>query len=290
MMKPLLRSCLLVCSAVTCLFGDVTYEQSIRYTGGTMLNVVRKMANSPTHGSSGGGDLKAEFQDQNFTVYVKGPKMARIGNSLSLIYDLDAGTITTINHYEHIYSVMTVEEMRQQAQRLQQRAYRGQITDADFDVKLDKSGHTRNIDGKTAHETLMTLTAKSGGPNGQMVVKADAWLVPLEPATREVIDYANRLSAKFSETFSGSPMLGAASAGIVATMKEAAKLDGYSVLTDIEVSGVSSPLLSAMGSANNDANAPVIQMQVASSKFIAGPVDDAKFTPPPGYTAQTHRP
>jgi hypothetical protein len=73
-------------------------------------------------------------------------------------------------------------------------------------------------------------------------------------------------------------------------MNEAAKLDGYSVLTDIDVSGVSSPLLSAMGSANNDANAPLVQMEIESSKFIAGPVDDSKFTIPPGYTKESHHP
>jgi hypothetical protein len=288
-MRGLLRCSLLGLSAVACLVGDVTYDQNVRYTGGTTLNIVHKMASTATLGGVSGSDLQAEFQDQKFTVYLKGPKMARIGNSLSLIYDLDAGTITTINNPKHTYSVMTIEEMRQQSQHLQQRANRGQTTDADFDIKLEKMGHTRNIDGKTAHEALMTLTAKSGGPNGQMVVKADAWLVPLEPATREVINYSNRLSAKFGETFSGSPMLGAASAGIGAAMKEAARLDGYSVLTYIDVSGVSSPMLSAMGSANNDANAPLIQMQVESSKFIAGPIDDSKFTIPAGYTEQSHR-
>jgi hypothetical protein len=289
-MRGLLRGSLLGLSAVACLFCDVTYDQNVRYTGGTMLNIARKMASNTTPRTSGAGDLQAEFQNQKFTVYLKGPKMARIGSSLSLIYDLDAGTITTINNRQHTYSVMSFEEMRQHGERIQQSANRGQTTNVDFDVKLDRRGQARNINGQIAHEVLMTLTAKSGGPNGQMVVKADAWLVPLEPAKREVIDYANRLSAKFGETFSGSPMLGAASAGIGAAMNEAAKLDGYSVLTDIDVSGVSSPLLSAMGSANNDANAPLVQMEIESSKFIAGPVDDSKFTIPPGYTKEPHQP
>jgi hypothetical protein len=288
-MKRLLRCSLLALPAVARLFGDVTYNQSIRYTGGTMLTVVHRMANDPAHGGSSGGDLQAQFQDQTFTVYLKGSKMARIGNSLSLIYNLEVGTITTINNPKHTYSVMTFEEMRRQSQQLQQRANRGQTTNVDFDVKVENTGHTRNVNGQTAREALMILTAKSGGANGQMVVRTDAWLVPLEAATREVIAYSNRLSARFGETFSGSPMLGTASAGIGAAIKEAAKLDGYSVLTDIDVTGVSSPMLSAMGSANNDANAPLIQMEIESSKFIAERVDDSKFTIPPGYAAETHR-
>jgi hypothetical protein len=255
-----------------------------------MLNIVRKMASSPTAGNSSASDLQTEFQDQKFTVYLKGPKMVRIGSSVSLIYDLDAGTITTINNQKHTYSVMTFDEMRQHAEHMQQRANRGDTESTDFDVKLNSTGHRRNINGRTADEVLMTLTSKSGGANGQMVVKAEAWLVPLEPATREVVNYSNRLSEKFGETFSGSPMLGAASAGIGAAIKEAAKLDGYSVLTNIDVTGASSPMLSALGSANNDANAPLIQMQIESSHFIAGPVEDSKFTISPGYTAQSHHP
>lgn len=251
-----------------------------------MLNVLRKMANNPMLGGSG---LQAQLQDQKFTVYLKGPKMARLGNTASLIYDLDAGTITTVNNTQHTYSVMTFEQMRQTAEHVQERADRGAKTDVDFNVGVEKPGHTRDVNGQTAHEALITLTSKSGGPDGQMVVKADAWLVPLSPSTREVIDYSNRLSAKFGEAFSGSPMLGAASAGIGAAMKEAAKLDGYSMLTNIDVSGVSSPMLSAMGSANNDANAPLIQMEIESSKFTAGRVDDSKFTLRAGYTEQPHR-
>jgi hypothetical protein len=289
-MTRLLCRSLLGLSTAACLFGDATYDQNVRYTGGTMLNIVRKMASNPTPGSSAASDLQAEFQDQKFTVHLKGRKMARIGNSVSLIYDLDAGTITTINNQKHTYSVMTFDEMRQHAEHMQQRANRGDTVNADFDVKLNRTGHRRNINGYAADETLMTLISKSGGANGQMVVKADAWLVPLEPVTREVVNYSNRLSEKFGETFSGSPMLGAASAAIGAALKQAAKLDGYPILTNIDVSGVSSPMLSAMGSANNDANAPLIQMQIESSHFIAGPVEDSKFTISPGYTAQSHHP
>ena len=288
-MKGFLRIGLLAVSAMTCLLGDVTYDQNVRYTGGTLLDMMRKMASNPMLGRMGGGNLQTAFQDQKFTVYVKGPKMARIGPSFSSIYDLDAGTITTINHQKHTYAVMTFEEMRQQMDQMQRRANKTQTPNVDFDVKLDTTGQTRNIYGQTASEALMTLTAKTAGPGGQMVVKADTWLVPLDPATREVIDYSKRLSTKFGELFSGSPMLGAASAGIGAAMKEASKLDGYSVLTDIDVSGVSSPMLAAMGSANNDANAPLIKMEVQSSNFASGAIDDSKFAIPTGYTEQARR-
>ena len=72
-------------------------------------------------------------------------------------------------------------------------------------------------------------------------------------------------------------------------MKEASKLDGYTILTDIDVSGVSSPMLAAMGSANNDTNAPLIKLEVQSSNFVSGTIDDSKFAVPAGYTEQAHR-
>ncbi len=286
-MKTLLRVGLFTATTVACLFGDVTFNQTVQYTGGTLPAMVHNMASNPSAGPVGAGDLKAAFEDQRFTVYIKGPKMARVGVTVSSIFDLDTGTVTTINKQKRTYSVMTFEQMRQQMEQIQQRVNKGGPPKLDFDVKVEKATQTRNVNGQTATEAMMTLTSKSGGPNGQMVVKVDAWLVPLETATREIVTYSKNLSAKFGEAFAGSPMWGAASAGIGAAMQEAAKLDGYSVLTDIEVSGVSSSLLAAMGSANNDASAPLIKMEVQNSNFASGAVDDSKFAIPEGFTEQT---
>jgi hypothetical protein len=275
---------LLALLVIGSLFGDVTYDQSVRYTGGTLPGTMRKMAGNADHGST----LRAASQDQKFTVYVKGPKMARIGTDFSWIYDLDAGTVTTLDNQKRTYSKLTFEEMRQQMNQVQQRATKDPTSNVEFDVKSEKTGQTRTIDGRTASEIRITLTSKSAGAKGRMVVTADLWLIPLEPATREIVNYSRRLSVRFGETFSGSPMLGAASAGIGAAMKEAAKLDGYSVLTDVDVSGVSSPLTAAMGSANNDANAPLVKAEIQSSNFVLGTVDDSKFAIPAGYMEQTN--
>ncbi len=288
-MKTLLRAGLFTAITAACLLADVTFHQTVQYTGGTLPALVRKMASDQTAGRAGAGDLEAAFQDQRFTVYIKGSKMARSGTTFSSIFDLDAGTVTAINHQKRTYSVMSFEEMRRQMEQVQQRVSKGQPAKLDFDVKVNKGGQTRDINGQTATEALMTLTSKSGGPNGQMVVRVDAWLVPLEPATREIVTYSRNLSAEFGEAFAGSPMWGAASAGIGAAMQEASKLDGYSVFTDVEVSGVSSSLLAAMGSANNDSSAPLIKMEVKNSNFASGAVDDSNFAIPEGYTEQTNR-
>ena len=283
-MKTIWRAGLLTMLLAACLLADVTFDQTTRFTGGTMLDVLRKMADNPAIARSGGANLKAAFRDQKFAVYIKRTKMARIGELSSSIFDLETGTVTTINHQTRTYSKMTFAEMREQLDRLRERANKTEQGNPEFDVKVEKTGQKQTIDGESASEVLMTLTAKSAGPNGQMVVKANAWLVPLQPATQEVRDFGNRMSEKFMDAFAGSPMLGAASGGIAAAMKESSKLDGYPLLTDIQVSGAASPLLSAMGSANIDPTAPLLKMEVQSANFVSGPVDDSKFAVPAGYT------
>lgn len=282
-MRNLIRTGLLAGMTATCLLADASYDQTVKYTGGTLLDMMRGMASNPILGRLGGGSLKTAFEDQNFKVYVKGSKMARIGDLTSTIYDLDAGTVTTINHQKRSYVVQTFEEMRQEMERMQQRGHRGQSSDIDFDVKIDKTGQTRTIDGQSASETLMTMTAKSASANGQMVVKADFWLLPSDPSKREVMDYSKRLAEKYAYAFSGGPGLGAAGAGIAAAMREGNKFDGYPVLYDVDVSGVASPM-PAMGQRNSDPNAPLLKMETQSSHFASESVDDSKFSVPAGYS------
>jgi hypothetical protein len=260
---------------------DVSFDQTMKFTGGSMVEMMKRMANNPMLGRKGGG-FAAAFQDQNFKVYVKGSKMARIGSISSSIMDVDAGTMTIINNERHTYSTQTFDQMRQRMEEMQARMSHGQPGgDLQFDVKVDKTAQTRNIDGKTAIDTVLTLTAKSSGANGQMVVKVDAWVIEADQAMQDVRDYYRRLSQKFAYAFAGSPGLGSAGAGINAAYRELMKLDGYPVVTDIAVSGVASPM-----GAGGDPNAPMITMETQSTNFAVGPVDDSKFAIPAGYTQE----
>lgn len=267
-----------------CLFADVTYNETVKYTGGSMLDMVRRMANMPLVGKMGGNNLKNAFQDQNYSLFIKGPKMARLGGPYSSIYDLDAGTITTINNDKQTYTVQTFEELRQQLERMQERMNRGNGGNLDFDVKVETTGQKRDINGQSATETFMTMTAKAGATNGQMIVKVHAWLIPPDAAMHEAVEYSKRLAEKFQYAFAGfSPALGGASAGINAAMKEAMKQNGYPILEDVEVSGVSSPMMGMMGHSDSDPNAPAIQMETQASNFSTGAVDDSKFSVPAAY-------
>jgi hypothetical protein len=283
-MKVCLRLGLLAAASAVLLSADASYTQLTKFTGGTAVDMAKKMASMPMIGRMGGGAMRNAFEDQHYDVYVKGNKMARLGGMVSTIYDLDAGTITTINNTKQTYVTMTFEEMREQMERMQQRMNRkGSGGDLQFDVKVEKTGQTRTIDGQSTKETLITMTAKGDGGNGQMVVKTHAWLAPLSASTREIVDFSRKLGEKFAYAYGSSPMMGAAAGGLGAAMKEAFSQDGYPVETDVEVTGLATPM------GGGDPSAPFLQMEMQSSNFATGTVDDSKFSVPAGYKEEKRR-
>ena len=111
------------------------------------------------------------LQDHTSTVYLKGNKMAHIGPDASTIIDLDAGTLTTIDNQHRSYTTMTFDEMNQRMKEAQEKMSRhggNGGADIHFDVKVDDTGKTKTIDGKTAKEYVMTMTAQ-GQEQGQPV-------------------------------------------------------------------------------------------------------------------------
>ncbi|MFL6415402.1 MAG: hypothetical protein ACJ74Y_07005 [Bryobacteraceae bacterium] len=287
-MKRMNAAGLFLCIAAGCLWADATYTETTKYTGGTLIEMTQRMASNPILGRLAGGRLQSAFQDQTSTVFVKGAKMARVGQATTTIFDLDAGTVTNVNNEKRTYSVETFEEMRQRMEKMEQRTNRNGGGELEFDVKVTKTGQTRSIKEQTASETVMTLTAKSSGSQGQMVVKVDTWLVPSTSVSKELLDYQRKLAEKFAYAFGGAPSLGPAMGGMSAAMKEMRKLDGYPVLSDISVSGVSSPM-AAMGGGGGDPNAPLIAMETQVDNITSGSIDDAKLAVPAGFKQEKPR-
>jgi hypothetical protein len=285
----------LLASLTACgLWADVTYHQTTKFTGGSLVEMMKKMAAMPLMGRMGGGAMKTAFADQQQDVYIKGNKMASIGPLSTIVYDLDAGTITTMNHEKSTYSTVTFEEMRQQMEQMQQKMHKSTGQDLDFDVQATDTGQTRDIDGQTATEKLMTMTAKQSGKDGQMVIKSHLWLTPPTPAMTEATDFHKKLAIKAAYAMgSFSPTMGPASAGLQAAMKQAFQQAGYPVLTQTEVSGIAggggSPLGAMMGQNGGDPNAPMIQTETQAGNFMTAAVDDSKFAVPAGYKEEKRR-
>ena len=250
-----------------------------------MVEMLRNLAASPM-GRLAGHSMTNALQDQNSTVYIKGSKMARLGQNSSSIVDLDAGTITAIQNEKRTYSVMTFDQMQQAMSRAQHGQPAG---DMKFDIKVQPTSNTKVIDGQTATETLTTLTATSPDANGAtMVVNADYWMVPDEPGANDIREFHRKLAAKYQGMLEGNPMMGAASKGISAAMLESMKSGGYPVQMKTTISGVSSPMgRMGGGSGGGDPNAPFLIMESQYSNFSSGSVDDSKFSIPDGYKNRT---
>jgi len=288
-----IRISLIAGMAACGLLGDVTYHQTTKFTGGSLVDMMKKMASMPLMGRMGGGAMKTAFADQQHDVYIKGNKLASIGAVTSILYDLDAGTITTINHQKSTYSTMTFDEMRQQMEQMQQRMHKETGQDIEFDVKLSDTGQTRTIDGQTATEKLLIMTAKQAAKDGQMVIKSHLWLTSSTPPMNEVAEFHKKMAAKAAFAMGGfSPAMGSASTGLQAAMKESFQQNGFPVLTETEVSGVAgggNPLSAMMGQGGGDPNAPLIQTESQTGNFVTGPVDDSKFAIPAGYKEEKRR-
>jgi len=209
--------------------------------------------------------------------------MARIGPQTSTITDLDAGTMTTINNTKKTYTVTTFEEMKARAAEMPKRIKSGD-TNVDFDAKVDKTGKSKQIDGQTATEYLMTMSAKDAGAGGGMKVVSHVWLVPSEPGADEVRAFYKKVATQYKEALGGggNPMMGGAMRGMAAANAQLTTLDGIAVETHMQVSGVSSPM-GPMAQQGGDPNAPALIMTTQNKNYSSGGVDDAKFSVPEGY-------
>lgn len=290
-MKLFVRLGAVMVLAAGLLPADVSFQQTTKFLGGTLIDMMQKMASMPMMGRMMGGQ-QAAFQDQHYDVYLKGNKMARWGKLNSTIYDLDAGTITTINNAKQTYSATTFEEMQQRMEKMQERMNKGQQGDMEFDIKVSSTGQTQVIDGATAKETLIVMTAKQASAQGQMVVTTHAWLVPNKPEYKEIGEFQKKLAAKYAYAFSGGGM-GMAQTGkaMSEAMNQTMKQDGYPVLTDVVISGVApaGPMAGMGGGENADPNAPLMKVETTSDHFAASGADDSKFAVPAGYKEEKRR-
>jgi hypothetical protein len=248
---PLLPACILAATSLLA-HADFTYQESTQITGGSVVGMM-KLA----------GTFSKQARQANepvlTTVTVKGNRMARTTPDHTEIIDLDAGTITSIDHLKKQYTVMTFEQLRQQMEaamakaRAQQAQHPEPQTAADtnpqannvdvkFTVKVRNTDASRDVAGLAAKESILTMTAdatdKQSGQTGSLAVTNDMFLAPDIPGYDEVRDFYRRYALKMGTVFSGTlntqtmammqqPAAGKAMADMVAEMS---KLKGIPVL------------------------------------------------------------
>ena len=156
---------------------------------------------------------------------VHGNQKAVVSKDSTEITDLDKETITRIDTAHKTYTVVTFAQMRQafanmpkqmeqaqeqmkQAQAQQQRQQPKTDLKTSFDVSAKNTGVTKEINGLTAQEQLVTMQMHITDPNAPpteagntmtYVVTTDAWIAPDPPEVKEIQDFDKRLGQKLMD-------------------------------------------------------------------------------------------
>jgi hypothetical protein len=217
-------------------FADLSYKTETKVTGGAMaaaMRMAQKMSKTARSAMEG-------------ATYIKGNRMADVSGDTMTIMDLDAETVTMVNHAKREYSVATFAQyqqyMAQMASRMQ-----GKKNDVNvrYSVKINDGNKQQTVGGFPARLTVMSLSVDASdqkGNAGSMDMVNDVWLTSEVAGAEEMRAFGEKLAAKLGQGL-GSRM-GAMTAmlqqqGGGSALKEfqenAAKLEGVPVLTVVRM-------------------------------------------------------
>jgi hypothetical protein len=271
------------------MFADASYQETTQVTGGSMVDSLK----SVSFLSKSLGNM---FAPMTTITMVHGNQKAVVSKDSTEITDLDRETITHIDTIHKTYTVMTFAQMRQaiadmpkqmeqaQAQVKEAQAQQAQQPKTDlktsFDVSAKNTGVTKEINGLTAQEQVVTMQMHITDPNAPSteavnsmtyVITTDAWIAPDPPEVKEIQDFDMRMGQKLmagmdlsawkaqmsqnagmAQLFGGKP----GSAEAMAQMsKELAKLKGTRVMEVTRMGGSGTGPGVAQDSTQNTAQA-----------------------------------
>lgn len=221
------------------LHADFTYEETSKVTGGAIVSMM-KFAGAFSK------DARRANEPTTSTVAIKGNRLARKSQLTGSVIDLDAETITTINFEKKTYFTMTFAQMKEAMDNAMKQMNQSKDPDApdmQFDIKLNDTGQTRNINGIATHEVIVTMTMqgtdqKSGAKGGLNVV-TDSWLAPKVAGYDEVREFYRRMATKMNWVPGAGGMFNRPdiARGMSEVYKEGAKMDGIPVMQLVKMGG-----------------------------------------------------
>ncbi len=255
------------------MFADASYQETTQITGGSMVDGLKSV-------SFLSKSMSNMFAPMTTTTMVHGNQKAVVSKDSIEITDLDRETITHVDTVHKTYTVVTFAEMRQafanmpkQMEQAQEKAKEAQTQQAaqqpktdlqtSFDVSAKNTGVTKEVNGLTAQEQVVTMQMHVTDPNAPpteavnsmtYTVTTDAWIAPDPPEVKEIQDFDMRMGQKLmagvdmsawkaqmtqsnpgmAQLFGGKP----GSADAMAQMaKEMAKLKGTRVMEVTRMGG-----------------------------------------------------
>lgn len=263
-MKVVSAAAVLACLCAGALHADFSYQQKAEITGGALAGMMK----------FAGAFSKQAREPMVSHIYVKGHRIAHVNPHNAQITDLDKETITSVNFDHKTYSVMTFEQMKQQFEQMSKQMEEKK-TDKDVNMNMNVSakntGQTREIDGLTAKELVMTMTVQGSdlktGQTGSMDIRSDMWMAKV-PGYDEVRDVYKLMGEKLGFVTGGSflPMQRPDMVKNMGEMyKEMGKLEGMPVETVVAMGGSGTP-----GSSSAPAASPASANSSDSAKSQAG--------------------
>jgi hypothetical protein len=272
------------------MYADASYQETTQVTGGSMVDSLKSV-------SFLSKSMSNAFAPMTTTTMLHGNQKAVVGKDYTEITDLDRETITHIDTLHKTYSVVTFAQMRQafanmpkQMEQAQEQVKEAQAQQpaqqpksdlkTSFDVSAKNTGVTKEVNGLTAQEQVVTMQMHITDPNAPSteavnsmtyVITTDAWIAPDPPEVKEIQDFDIRMGQKLmagmdlsawkaqmsqnagmAQLFSGKP----GSAEAMAQMsKELAKLKGTRVMEVTRMGGSGTGPGVAQDSTQNTAEA-----------------------------------
>lgn len=230
--------------------GDYTYQQTTQITGGSLLKMMKTVGVFSSQARHMGDPVTS-------TIYLQGNRLADVSPTQIQIIDLDKETITQVDVEKKTWSVMTFEQMKQAMEnaraRMQQEAAKeqkqqtaqnpdAQNVQMSFDVKVRKTGATKDVSGLNSSEAILTMTMTATNTqtqqSGNLAMTNDMWMVPSVPGYEQVREFYKKFAAKMGDATVGfgrdmSRMLAqqpGANQAMGDMVKEMQKLDGVPVM------------------------------------------------------------
>ncbi len=196
-------------------YADASYQETSQITGGSMMAPLKSI-------SFLSKSMRDAFAPITTTTMIHGNQKAVVGKDSTEIIDLDKETVTHIDNVRKTYTVMTFAQMRQafeqmpkqmqQAQDQAKQQPQAQQPKSDvktsFDVSVKNTGVTKQVNGFTAQEQIVTLQMHATDANAAptdaansmtYTVTTDAWITPDPPEVKEIQDFDKRYAQKLME-------------------------------------------------------------------------------------------
>jgi len=279
-----------VFASVVALSADATYEET-SLSAYDRSDVMPALFNFPSGANSAFDNASydpAPFDPNrtaNFRVYIKGAKLARVGLSSVVIYDLDDATVTNIDKDNRTFAILTFAQMQRQIDK-------GPRCGKNCRLFVEDTGRTANINGVDAAEYRISAV-EGEGDSAVFLAHATYWTVPDLPS-EALSSFAKRCNDKFAPRYAEVCALTRPNGfGIVAEAESS--LPGYVVARTVETRARAAAPPHA-GASNEPWNvytgptlAQIRRTETRLSNVAEGPVSDSVFAIPPGYRETKQR-